>query len=62
MKKAVILFISGVFFLTVTPEMAFAQAVSNETGQPNKFIVIVSTIIIILVFSLFKWWKDRNAT
>ncbi|TYS67844.1 hypothetical protein FZC76_14910 [Sutcliffiella horikoshii] len=60
MKKAISLFILGVSLL-VLPQMAYAKSVSGETTQPNKFIVIVSTIIIILVFSLFKWWKDRKA-
>ncbi|MEA3318531.1 MAG: hypothetical protein U9Q88_00795 [Bacillota bacterium] len=60
MKKAISLFILGVSLL-VSPQMAYAQSVSGGTPQPNKFIVIVSTIIIILVFSLFKWWKDRKA-
>ncbi|NLP52570.1 hypothetical protein [Bacillus sp. RO1] len=60
MKKAISLFILGVSLL-VLPPFAYAQSVSGGTAQPNKFIVIVSTIIIVLVFSLFKWWKDRKA-
>ncbi|MCG1023605.1 hypothetical protein [Sutcliffiella horikoshii] len=60
------LFIIG-FLLMV----GFSQAVYVEAApvaaypaeaQPNKFIVILCTLAIILLFSLFKWWKDRKAT
>ncbi|KPB05919.1 hypothetical protein [Bacillus sp. CHD6a] len=60
MKKAISLFILGVSLL-VLPQLAYAQSGLGGTTEPNKFIVIVSTIIIILVFSLFKWWKDKKA-
>lgn len=60
------LLIIGIFSMFWFPHAVYGEAASVTTysaeAQPNKFIVIICTLVIILLFSLFKWWKDRKAT
>ncbi|WP_339148814.1 MULTISPECIES: hypothetical protein [unclassified Sutcliffiella] len=58
--------IIGFLLLVWFSQADYVKATSAPTypaeAQPNKFIVILCTLAIILLFSLFKWWKDRKAT
>jgi len=58
--------IIGIFLMLWFPQAVFGEAASNPTysaeAQPNKFIVILCTLAVILLFSLFKWWKDKKTT
>ncbi|ART75006.1 hypothetical protein B4U37_02630 [Sutcliffiella horikoshii] len=58
------LFIS-IFLMLWFPQAVYGEVAStpitSSEAQPNKFIVILCTIAVILLFSLFKWWKDKKA-
>lgn len=60
------LLIIGLFLMFWFPHAVFGEGTATSTytaeTQPNKFIVILCTLAIILLFSLFKWWRDRKAT
>lgn len=56
----------SIFLMLSFPVAVYGETASTPTysaeGQPNKFIVILCTLAVILLFSLFKWWKDRKTT
>lgn len=60
------LLIISIFLMLWFPQVVYGEAASTLTysaeTEPNKFIVILCTLAVILLFSLFKWWKDRKTT
>ncbi len=60
------LLVIGLLLMVWFQQAVYVEAASTsaypQEAQPNKFIVILCTLAFILLFSLFKWWKDRKAT